>query len=130
MEEKRRRIRPARLERAQELRLNSTFSERLLWSRLRSKRLARFKFRRQHVIGPFIVDFYCADARLVIELDGRSHDNRSGQDNQRTQYLHEQGLRVVRYFNDDVIDDVDAVAEDIARRAGWEDNREWKSNER
>ncbi|MEX2285858.1 MAG: DUF559 domain-containing protein [Planctomycetaceae bacterium] len=129
MEEKHHRIRPARLERAHELRLDSTFPERLLWSRLRSKRLAGFKFRRQHIIGPFVVDFYCADAKLVVELDGRSHDHRSKQDDQRTEYLHEQGLSVVRYFNDEVLDDVDAVAEDIARRAGWEDKRERKSND-
>jgi len=119
MREKRHRIPPKKTERAKQLRSDSTFPERLLWSRLRGKRLVGLKFRRQHAVGPYFVDFYCAVAQLVIELDGRTHDGRAAYDRQRTEFLEREGLRVVRYSNDDVLEDVDAVAEDIARHAGW-----------
>ena len=81
-------------------------------------RLAGLKFRRQAPIGPFIVDFYCADKLLVIELDGLSHDETESYDQERTQFLEQSRLRVIRYTNDDVLGDADAVAEDIARCAG------------
>jgi very-short-patch-repair endonuclease len=119
MREKRHRIPPQKTERAKELRRESTFPERLLWSRLWGKRLAGLKFGRQHVVGAYFVDFYCAEAQLVIELDGRSHDGRAAYDRQRTEFLQREGLRVIRYSNDDVLEDVDAVAEAIARHAGW-----------
>ncbi len=89
---------------------------------MRTKRLAGLKFRRQHIVGPSIVDFFCAEARLVIEIDGRSHDERIEHDRKRTRYLIEQCLRVARYSNDDVLADVDAVAEGIARLAEWVEN--------
>ena len=120
--EKRHRLPPKRSERANNLRFDSTFPERLLWSRLRNKRLAGLKFRRQHVIEPFVVVFYCAEAQLVVELDGRSHEGRSESDQRRSASLEQQGLRVVRFSNDDVLDDVDAVAEMIARLAGWSED--------
>jgi very-short-patch-repair endonuclease len=124
MREKRHRIPPQKTERAKELRGDSTFPERLLWSRLRGKRLAGLKFRRQHVVGPYFVDFYCAKAQLVIELDGQSHDGCAAYDRQRTEFLERKGLCVVRHSNDDVLDDVDAVAEDIAGHAGWSEGEE------
>jgi len=76
------------------------------------------KFRRQQAIGPFVVDFYCAAASLVVEIDGLTHVGRGAQDDHRTEYLQRRGLRVVRSTNDEVLGDVDAVAEDIARQAG------------
>ena len=85
---------------------------------LRGGRLTGLKFRRQHPVGPFVVDFYCHSAALVVELDGMSHDDRLEEDNRRTQYLEAQGLRVYRVTNDDLLDDPDAVAVAIAREVG------------
>ena len=118
MRPKRHRIPPLQAERASHLRRNATFPEGLLRSRLRAGRLAGLKFRRQAPVGPFIVDFYCADKSLVVELDGLSHDDTQAYDRDRTQFLEGHGLRVMRYTNDDVLADVDAVAMDIARQAG------------
>ncbi|MFW6059188.1 MAG: endonuclease domain-containing protein [Phycisphaeraceae bacterium] len=118
--EKRHRVQPVQHGRLRKLRRESTFPERLLWSRLRGSQLAGLKFKRQYAIGPYIADFYCAAASLVVELDGLSHVGRVDEDQRRSAYLDAQGLRVVRYANDQVIENVDAVAEDIARQAGVE----------
>ena len=101
--------------RARALRREATFPERLLWGRLRGGRLNGWKFRRQHPVGPYIVDFYCHEVGLVVELDGRSHDGRVRQDRERTRWLEQHGLRVIRFTNDDVICDVGRVAEAILR---------------
>jgi very-short-patch-repair endonuclease len=117
MREGRHRIAPAQTARVNRLRRESTAPERLLWSRLRAGQLNGLKFRRQAALGPFIVDFYCPAAMLIVELDGMSHDGRRTYDAARTAFLKERGLRVVRYTNDDVLRNVDAVADDIARHA-------------
>jgi very-short-patch-repair endonuclease len=96
------------LERGRELRRDSTFPERRLWSCLRGRRLGGLKFRRQHAVGPFIVDYYCHDQRLVVELDGESHNGQGEYDLARD-YLKSQGLRVIRFGDDDVLRDVDNV---------------------
>jgi very-short-patch-repair endonuclease len=101
---------------ARSLRRQSTVPERLLWGRLRSGRLYGVKFRRQHPIGPYIVDFCCATVKVVIELDGMSHVGRAEQDEQRSAYLRSHGYRVIRYTNDQVISAIDSVVEDIARQ--------------
>ena len=103
---------------ARSLRTEAPFPERLLWSRLRAGRLSGFRFRRQHVVGPFIVEFYCASAKLVIELDGRSHEDRGRYDTRRTRYLESQGMRVVRFGNDEVIRNMDDVLWRIASEVG------------
>lgn len=90
-----------------------TFHERTLWSRLRDRRLAGLKFRRQQVIGEFIVDFYCAGSGLVVEVDGESHVGSGVRDELRTAKLREHGIRVIRVTNDDVLNDLDAVCEYI-----------------
>jgi very-short-patch-repair endonuclease len=89
---------------------------------LRDRRLAGLKFRRQHPVGPFVVDFYCHAARLAVELDGMSHEGQADQDRRRTEYLEQEGLCVFRVTNDDLLDDPEAVALAIARAAGveWE----------
>ena len=112
---KRHRLSPKLQSRASALRRESTFPERLLWGRLRADRLPGLKFRRQVVIGNQIVDFYCPAARLIIEIDGVSHDGRLEVDAARTERLESLGYRVVRYTNDQVLEDLDAVAEDIAQ---------------
>ena len=101
--------------RGRSLRKDSTFPERLLWSRLRGRQLGQLKFRRQHPVGPFIVDFYCHEARLIIELDGVSHDGRAKEDEERSAYLRREGVRVFRVTNDDVLKDMEAVLLGILR---------------
>ena len=111
---------PARktADRARGLRRNSTKPEAILWSALRSGRLAGLKFRRQHPIGPYFADFYCHSVCLVVEIDGMSHDDRAKYDHQRTDYMNSAGIKVIRVTNDDVLEDLDAVVRYIARQAG------------
>ena len=87
--------------------------ERLLWKRLRDGRCAKFKFRRQHPLGPYVLDYYCAVAHSVVELDGRSHEGRGVADDARQAYLERLGLRVLRFTNDQVLADLDGVVETI-----------------
>ena len=95
-----------------------TGPETRLWSRLRARQLQGLKFRRQHGIGPYIVDFYCPEQSLVIEVDGDSHadGNQVMKDKQRETYLQSLGLRVIRYINDDIVNNLDGVLEDLAER--------------
>ena len=104
--------------RARKLRHDSTYPEQLLWSRLRDRQLAGLKLRRQHPLRPFIVDFYCQEMMLAIEVDGMSHDQRATQDAQRSAYLRGPGLRVFRVTNDEVLEDVEAVLLGILRECG------------
>jgi very-short-patch-repair endonuclease len=98
---------------ARHLRHNQTHAERRLWFRLRDRRLGGWKFRRQFPIDRFIVDFFCADAHLIIELDGGQHAVRSVADAQRTRILEAMGYLVLRYWNNDVTQNIDGVLEDI-----------------
>jgi very-short-patch-repair endonuclease len=100
-------------ERAKELRKNMTTAERILWERLCDRRLAGIKFRRQHPIGACIVDFYCAAARVVIEIDGGFHNLQVEADAIRSQELEAQGYRVVRFTNDQVEADLEGVLYEI-----------------
>jgi len=109
--EKRHRIHPAIRQFARELRQPQTTSEAALWSHLRNRNL-KYKFRRQHPIDFFIIDFYCAEARLLIEIDGSSHLEREQQeyDQARTEYLEALGYKVIRFTNNDVRYNIHAVA--------------------
>jgi lysyl-tRNA synthetase class 2 len=98
---------------ARNLRRNQTHAERTLWFRLRDRRLGGWKFRRQFPIDRFTVDFFCADAHLIIELDGGQHAIRSVADAQRTKILEAMGYLVLRYWNNDVMQNTDGVLEDI-----------------
>jgi very-short-patch-repair endonuclease len=95
------------LERAQKLRATSTPAERRIWSILRAKRLAGLKFRRQHVVGNFIVDFVCLPARLIIEVDGDTHgdDEAALRDAKRTDEIEGFGYRVIRFWDHYVLND-------------------------
>jgi len=117
---KKHRIQPEIIARARMLRKEAPCPEHLLWSRLRAAQLGGIRFRRQHVIGPYVADFYCARARLVIELDRLSHEGRESYDAERTEYMESQGLRVIRCADDDVIRDVDQVVRRIACEIGLE----------
>ena len=98
------------------LRSNMTGPETRLWSRLRARQFQGLKFRRQHGIGPYIVDFYCPEQSLVIEVDGDSHADADQivKDRQREKYLRSRGLRVIRYINDDIVKNLEGVLEDLA----------------
>ena len=100
------------------LRSNLTGPERILWQKLRARQFLQLKFRRQHGIGPYIVDFYCPERSLVIEVDGDSHaDARQIQkDRFRDEYLQTTGLTVVRYSNDEIVKNLAGVLEDLAAR--------------
>ncbi|MEM1044417.1 MAG: endonuclease domain-containing protein [Bacteroidota bacterium] len=95
------------------LRKRSTPAERRLWQILRARRLQGVKFRRQHGIGRYVVDFYCPAARLAVEVDGAVHDDplRAEADRQRQAEIEALGIRVVRFSNDDVLRMPDLVAE-------------------
>jgi very-short-patch-repair endonuclease len=100
-------------DRARELRANMTDTERFVWQRIRRRQLCGFKFRRQHPIGPFIVDFVCLERKLVLELDGGQHAARTEYDAQRTAWLAERGYRVFRVWNFEAHEEWDAMAERI-----------------
>ena len=86
---------------ARELRRNQTDDEKALWRALRGRRFAGFKFRRQHTVGGHILDFYCADAKLAVELDGSQHGRPEGmhRDAEREKFLDEQGITTLRFWN-------------------------------
>ena len=101
------------------LRCEATPAERRLWSIVRAGRLGGLKIRRQHPVGPFVVDFYCAEAHLAIELDGSVHDDpsRAAYDAARERALAARGVRVLRFSNDDVLKQPHAVAAGILSAA-------------
>jgi very-short-patch-repair endonuclease len=107
------------VERARELRRRMTPPEARLWVCLRGKRLAGLKFRRQHPIGPYVLDFYCPSAKLAVEVDGQSHEHpeRITHDARRTAWLRERGVRVIRLTAEDVRAHLDGVVDFIKRTA-------------
>jgi len=104
---------------ARSLRANATDAERKLWALLRSRRLGALRFRRQQPIGPYIADFFCPSARLIVELDGGQHGNDAAMsyDAARTRFLEARGFRVLRFSNNEFLKDPDAVLEAIWRTA-------------
>jgi very-short-patch-repair endonuclease len=98
---------------ARKLRRNQTGAEAKLWSRLRNKRLGGHHFYRQQPIGPYIVDFCSRSRKLIIEVDGSQHLDQKVQDDIRTAYLESLGFRVLRFWNDDVLKDIDTVLQVI-----------------
>jgi len=101
--------------RARELRSDSSKVERLLWTFLRRHALDGFKFRRQQPIGPFIVDFVCFEKRLVIELDGGQHAEQKNYDDSRSRWLVQRGYRVRRFWNNEVLGQLEIVLDEIFR---------------
>ena len=98
---------------ARQMRHQPTPAEDRLWQHLRNRRLQGAKFRRQHAINRFIVDFYCPAARLIIEVDGTIHEYTPEEDAVRQAFLEAQGFRVLRFTNGEVIRSLDAVLERI-----------------
>ena len=104
---------PKTLQRAQALRQNQTNAEGLLWHYLSRKQLAGYRFRRQQPIGPYITDFACLSEKLLIELDGGQHAERTASDNRRDRFLQEKGYRVLRFWNHEVFENCFGVLESI-----------------
>ena len=106
---------PVALSRAKRMRSEAAPAEKKLWAQLRNRNVDGFKFRRQVPMPPYILDFYCDECRLVVELDGDSHAEREAEDARRTSWLEGMGLRVVRFDNPKVFDAIDAVVNEIER---------------
>lgn len=97
---------------ARRLRASLTDAELRLWSRLRRRQLDEFRFRRQHPIGRYVVDFFCPEAKLIIEVDGGQHAEESSV---RADWLRDRGYRLLRFWNNDVLGNTDGVVEEILR---------------
>jgi very-short-patch-repair endonuclease len=98
---------------ARTLRRRSTEAEKLLWSKLRGRRFDGIKFKRQVPIANYVVDFVALDLKFVIEVDGGQHDERAAQDAERTRILEEWGYHVLRFWNNDVLRNIEGVLEAI-----------------
>ncbi len=101
------------LGRSRSMRKSSTEAEKILWRELRNRRLAGFKFRRQFWIGPFIADFACFEAKLIVEADGSQHGENRNYDVGRDAYLRGEGYRVIRVWNNELTGNLDGVLEAI-----------------
>ena len=99
---------------ARALRANMTDAEQVMWSHLRGRRLGGFKFKRQWTIARYVVDFCCIEQRLAVEIDGGQHS--AERDAARTRALNEHGYSVVRYWNNDVLENLDGVLTDVLAR--------------
>ena len=93
------------------LRKNSTDVERLVWNLVRNRQIEGLKFFRQYGAGTYILDFYCPQLKLAIEIDGGQHDENSEKDSERTQYLNSLGIEVLRFWNNDVLQNIEGVYE-------------------
>jgi very-short-patch-repair endonuclease len=98
---------------ASHLRANQTDAEKHLWHQLRNRQLAGFKFRRQLSLPPYIVDFACLECRLIIEVDGGQHANEVIYDTERSEHFLKQGYRVLRFWNNEVLGNLNGVLERV-----------------
>ncbi len=114
---------------ARENRRNATKAEKILWERLRNRKLG-VRFRRQHAIGDFIVDFVCIEKKLVVEADGGIHEQQKAYDLERTKLLMTRGFRVLRFRNDEIIDGIDNVISRIRKELRSYSNKEASSPDR
>ncbi|MFG0274420.1 MAG: endonuclease domain-containing protein [Phycisphaerales bacterium] len=106
--------RPSNTDFARTLRRNTTPPEAVLWKHLRARRLGGWKFRRQQPIGPFVADFYCADAKLVVEIDSRAHNGRLDRDAARDKWMASDGIETLRVTASDITKNLDGVLQGIA----------------
>jgi very-short-patch-repair endonuclease len=103
---------------ARRLRKNLTDAERKLWSQLRYQQLGGYRFRRQHPMRGYVVDFVCLSEKLVIEVDGGQHAEQTDADEERTRTLEKDGFRVLRFWNNEVLQNTDGVVEVIREALG------------
>lgn len=116
------RTNPKTFRRAKELRRNTTDAESKLWSLLRAHRAAGVHFHRQHAIGNYIVDFCAARKKLIIEVDGGHHRDQLDYDQERTTFLESKGYRVLRFWNHDVLKNIESVMQEIIHVLDKDDN--------
>jgi very-short-patch-repair endonuclease len=114
---------PQATERARQLRHNATHPEKILWNALKNRQLANLKFRRQQPLGKFVLDIYCEAQKLGLELDGNSHRDQAQYDRERQTWIEEQGVRVLRFGNDDVLDNLESVLETVLKFCGIRNER-------
>ncbi|HBI17193.1 MAG TPA: DNA-cytosine methyltransferase [Candidatus Moranbacteria bacterium] len=100
-----------KLTRCRDLRKNSTPQEIILWSKLRNRKFNKLKFKRQYPIGKYIIDFICLDKKLIIELDGWQHkeENNENYDQTRTDFLENNGFKVIRFWNNEINNNLEGV---------------------
>jgi very-short-patch-repair endonuclease len=103
------------IDKAKYLRTTLTDAERKIWQVVRAKRFGKSKFKRQERIGFYIVDFVCYQKKIIIEIDGKQHLDNVEYDSQRTKWLEEQGFRVLRFWNDDILSNIEVVKKVIFR---------------
>lgn len=108
---------PTQTHHARNLRHEATEAEQRLWYRLRNRQVEQLKFRRQHPVGPFIADLLCDEATLIVEVDGGQHAERREEDKRRTDWLEARGYRLLRFWNNEVLVNTEAVLEEIRRVA-------------
>ena len=108
-----RRMAPDTRTRTRRLRRDSTDTENALWNLVRGRQLLGYKFRRQMPIGSYIADFVCLERKLIVELDGGQHQEQTDYDAERTRWLESQGFRVIRFWNNQVLEETDAVQDAI-----------------
>lgn len=104
---------PTQLKNARHLRKNMTDAEQRIWRALRLRQILGVKFRRQHPIGHYIADFVCIERKLIVEVDGGQHAEQIIEDNARTAWLEAQGYRVMRFWNNDMLQNIEGVLEAI-----------------
>lgn len=102
-------------QRSRDLRNNLTDAEQMLWQKLRNKQIKAHKFRRQFVLGNYIVDFICLDKRLIVEVDGGQHMDNVDYDLQRDDWLKSQNFKVLRFWNNQVLNEIGSVLEVIVK---------------
>ena len=105
-------------DRRRELRRNQTDAEKTLWAKVRNKQFCGLKFFRQYSVGPYILDFYCPEKNLAVELDGGQHNVPDGReyDVERTAYLNALGIEVARFWNNEILTNIEGVLETIRRQ--------------
>ena len=111
---------PSRKEDRRRLRKDATDAERKLWSILRNRQMAGLKFLRQYSVGPYILDFYCPERRLAIEVDGGQHADIRGRqrDSHRDRDLQHLNIRVIRFWNNDVLQNIEGIGQTIGEQIG------------
>ncbi len=109
------------IEFARLLRKSPSDAERRLWLHVRNRRLAGYKFRRQLPIGPYVVDFLCESAALIVELDGGQHAEQRRYDEKRDAFLRQQGYSVLRIWNNDVMENIDGVLSVVLKKLSARD---------
>lgn len=109
---------PALKDRRRELRRNQTDAEKALWARVRNKQFCGLKFFRQYSMGAYVLDFYCPEKKLAVELDGGQHNLAEGKeyDAERTAYLNAHGIEVVRFWNNEVLYEMEGALESLIQR--------------